>query len=118
LHEGSWDVLSVEANFDPAWSDFSKSILDRLSEIKAAASAIQAFERVSQEYRAWKSLAYFATKMHADGEKSAWAFSAVTKVPLNQVCLLGGARSAYATTSSPASSCCSVLWPAGSCVPS
>jgi hypothetical protein len=52
LHEGSWDVLSVEANFDPAWSDFSKSILDRLNEIKAAASAIQAVERVSQEYRA------------------------------------------------------------------
>jgi hypothetical protein len=118
LHEGSWNVLSVEANFDPAWSDLCKSFLDRRGEIKSTASAIQAVGKVSQEHRAWRSLAYFATKMHAEGEKSAWAFSAVTKVPLNQVCSLGGVRSAYATTSSPASSCCSVLWPAASCVPS
>lgn len=71
LHEGCWDVLLVKANFDPAWSDLCKEVMDCISEIVATASTIQAGEMVSQDLRAWVRLTYLATKMQAEGWKSA-----------------------------------------------
>jgi hypothetical protein len=71
LHKGSWDVLSVEANFDPAWSNLCEGVLDRECEINSTAGTIQADGRVSQSFHACVKLTNFATKMHAEGEKRA-----------------------------------------------
>jgi hypothetical protein len=71
LHKGGWDVLLVEANFDPAWSNLCEGVLDREGEINSTAGTIQADGEVSQSHRACVKPTYFATKMHAEGEKRA-----------------------------------------------
>jgi hypothetical protein len=71
LHEGSWDVLSVEANLDPARSNLCEGVLDRQCEINSTTGTIQADEEVSQSQHACVKLTYFATKMQAEGEKRA-----------------------------------------------
>lgn len=71
LHEGSWDVLSVEANLDPALSNLCEGVLDLIRKLSSSASAIQAGRKVSKGHRVYVQCTNFATKMHAEGEKIA-----------------------------------------------
>lgn len=104
LHKGSWDVLLVEANFDPALSNLFESVLDLIRKLSSSAGAIEASCKVSEGHRAYVQCTDFATKMHAEGEKIACAFSAVTKIPLNQVCSVGGAWLTTESSSMPVAS--------------